>query len=152
MKKSLIMSALVVVTACSDSGAGLMAPSVRTSAPPAAVGDRARAIVLRGTVTGPAGATVGGASIQVTATPASSTGQCNGSPLFFTSSTGSTGEFRTEVRVAENVTSLCVTVAATPPSGSTLRGATVDVGRISPGIVTPGSIAPERRVDLTLGT
>ena len=109
-----------------------------------------RVAAVRGSVFGTAGQPVAGATVTINGTATDSGGSCNGATAQVIVSTGTTGEFRGELRVPSDVLSICVTVTAVPPVGSPLKSATVDAGRMSPALESQGTPVPERTVFIQL--
>ena len=151
MKKVMLFTALLVVAAACEDGGGLVVPFTETNTVRDSTNTGRRAIMVRGVVTGNAGQALFAAGVRVTAVPVDANGACTGTPTVVDVTTGSNGEYRAQVRVNAQVITMCVTVTATPPAGSTLRGSTLDVGRLSPVLESPGAAIPERVVNLTLG-
>ena len=109
-----------------------------------------RVAAIRGSVFGTGGQAVSGATVTISGTASDASGSCNGATAQVIVSTGSTGEFRGELRVPNDVLNICVTVTAVPPVGSTVKSATVDAGRMSPALQTQGTPVPERTVFIQL--
>jgi hypothetical protein len=109
-----------------------------------------RVAAIRGSVFGTGGQAVSGATVTINGTASDSGGSCNGATAQVIVSTGTTGEFRGELRVPSDVLNICVTVTAVPPVGSRLQSATVDAGRMSPALQRQGTPVPERTVFIQL--
>jgi hypothetical protein len=150
MKKALLLTAVLVFAAACEDGGGLFVPFTDTGTVRDSTTVRTRALVVRGVVSGSAGQTLSAATVRVTATPVAANGTCTGTPTVVDVITGSNGEYRAQVRVNAQTITMCVTVSAIPPAGSNLRGATLDLGRISPVLEGPGAVIPERLANLTL--
>jgi hypothetical protein len=152
MKKVMLLTALLVVAAACEDDGGLVAPFTETGTVRDSTNTRTRAIMVRGVVSGNAGQALFAAGVRVTAVPVDVNGACTGTPTVVDVTTGSNGEYRAQVRVNAQVITMCVTVTATPPAGSALRGSTIDAGRLSPAVESPGAAIPERIINFALTT
>lgn len=144
MKTKLIL-AVLVVAACNDPG-GVLIPFTNTGAARGST----RAVAVRGIVSGAGGQLIPGATVRITATPVDATNLCQGTATQVAAITGSTGEFRAQVRVPEQSLNLCITATVTPPVGSTFRATTLDLGRVVPVLETNGAVIPELLVNFQL--
>jgi len=147
-----ILAVVLLASACNGDTTGVAVPfeDGTPTTPGTGVG---RALIIRGTVTATPGQSVAGTTVRVSAVGVDAQGACAGTTTNVDRTTTVSGEFRAEVRVAREVTDLCVTVTATPPAGSPLRVATVNVGRVSPALeTTPPTPLPERVVNVSLTT
>jgi hypothetical protein len=144
MKASLLLAALALA-ACDGDPNG-----VQLGFTPGAVTGQARAIAVRGLVSGPGGQVIVGASVRVAAVPADVNGICLGTSTAGTATSSATGEYRVQLSVPETVLSVCVTATVTPPTGSTLRATTVDLGRLATSTITTGVPVPEVQGNIQL--
>jgi hypothetical protein len=145
MKARWLLLTVLAVAGCDDS-TGVALPFTNNGG--AVVG--AHVVAVRGIVTGPGGQIVTGAVVRITAIPVDANNLCSGTARTANATTSTSGEFRIQLTVPDDLVNVCLTANITPPAGSTLRASSVDLGRVSPAVVTNGVTVPEVQANVQL--